>query len=294
MSVAESTVLGGLLLTSTALHDLRSHERRIKIGRLSTIPGRFFAPASASVATAEDCISRGSISPAVETVYASVFAYPSRVERAPQNPWLQRRPSHSRPLYQGVLHRGDGFPRDHGFDGVRLCRAWHSSPSVSDDAPTNSDSNRQCTPAVEYGSTPDGAPRQSSRSVNSPPRVPWPRSTPSPAVTPAPAASPVPMVPTDRDLPEPIGTSILRPPSTPGDTPTALTMSDAFDDIDELQFDDSVRDFRLPTGNENTRLGRHAMPKCPTPLLAGRQLSHPTSCHATLRTSVPSFRTPRI
>ena len=37
--------------------------------------------------------------------------YPSRAARAPQKPWRQRRPSHSRLIYQGVLHRRRPPPR---------------------------------------------------------------------------------------------------------------------------------------------------------------------------------------
>ena len=43
--------------------------------------------------------------------------YPSRATRAPQKPWLQRRPSHSRLIYQGVLHRRRPPPRS----PARLC-----------------------------------------------------------------------------------------------------------------------------------------------------------------------------
>ena len=98
---------------------------------------------------------------------------------------------------------------------------------------------------VDYGFGPGGAPRPSARSVNTPPRVPRPRPTPSTAATSAPAASPVPTVsiPPDRDRAEPIGTPLLRLPSTPGDTPTAPTKLDALDDVDELQFAHSVARF---------------------------------------------------
>ena len=61
----------------------------------------------------------------------------SRAARAPQKPWLQRRPSHSEfsipEFYTGVGPAAT--------TGVRICLAWHSSPSVVDDAPTNTDNN---------------------------------------------------------------------------------------------------------------------------------------------------------
>ena len=50
----------------------------------------------------------------------------------------------------------------------------------------------------------------------------------------------------------------------------------------------------MPTGSESTRLRRCDMPTCATPPSTGRRPSHPTYCRVTLRTSVPSFRTPRI
>ena len=72
----EHAVLGGLPLTSTAFHDFRTHEPRIRIDGLSVSPGRFVARVSASVATTEGCTDRGSISPAADTVFASGFAIP--------------------------------------------------------------------------------------------------------------------------------------------------------------------------------------------------------------------------
>ena len=86
--LAESTVLGGLVprtehaalgglpLTSTAFHDFRTHEPRIRIDGLSASPRRFVARVCASVATTEGCTDRGLISPAADTVFASVFAIP--------------------------------------------------------------------------------------------------------------------------------------------------------------------------------------------------------------------------
>ena len=72
----EHAALGGLPVTSTAFYDFRTHEPRIRIDGLSASPGRFVALVSASVATTEGCTGRGSISPAADTVFASVFAIP--------------------------------------------------------------------------------------------------------------------------------------------------------------------------------------------------------------------------
>ena len=72
----EHAVLGGLTLTSTAFHDFRTHEPRMRINDFSAPPGTFVARVSASLATAEGYTGRGSISPAADTVFASVFAIP--------------------------------------------------------------------------------------------------------------------------------------------------------------------------------------------------------------------------
>ena len=151
--LAESTVLGGLVprtehaalgglpLTSTAFHDFRTHEPRIRIDGLSASPGRFVARVSASVATTEGCTGRGSISPAADTVFASFFCHTHRgwhgLRRSPGCSDAHRTADLSIPEF----FKGDGPRRDHRFDCVRLRHAWHSSPSVVDDAPTNSDNN---------------------------------------------------------------------------------------------------------------------------------------------------------
>ena len=75
----EHAVLGGLPLTSIAIHDFSIQEPRLRIDGLSAPPGRFVAPVSASVATAEGHTGRGSIS-------LPFFPYPSRAARAPQKP----------------------------------------------------------------------------------------------------------------------------------------------------------------------------------------------------------------
>ena len=76
MPRAEHAALGGLPVTSTAFNDFRTHELGTRIDGLSAPPGRFVARVSTSVATTEGCIGRGSISPAADTVFASVFAIP--------------------------------------------------------------------------------------------------------------------------------------------------------------------------------------------------------------------------
>ena len=72
----EHAALGGLPVTSTAFHDFCTHASRARIYGLSASPGTIIARVSASVATTEGCTGRGSISPAADTVFASVFAIP--------------------------------------------------------------------------------------------------------------------------------------------------------------------------------------------------------------------------
>ena len=76
VSRTEHAVLGGLPLTSTAFHDFRTHEPRIRIDGFSASTGRFVARVSASVATTKGCTGRMSTSPAADTVFASVSAIP--------------------------------------------------------------------------------------------------------------------------------------------------------------------------------------------------------------------------
>ena len=134
---------------------------------------------------------------------------------------------------------------------------------------------------------PGGAPRPAARRSKTSPRVSRPRPGPPTAVTPAPAASPVPTVPipSDRDR---VVTPLLRLPPHPGDTPTAPTKLDTRGDVADLQFADSV-----PTGSENSRQSRRAMPRCATSLSAGRRPCHPTFCRATPHASVSPVRTSR-
>ena len=107
----EHVALDGFPLTSTAFQEFRTHEPGARIDGLSASPGRSVVCVSASVATTEGCTGRGSILPAADTVSASILLYPSRAARAPQKPWLQRRPSHSRLIYPGVLYKRRPRPR---------------------------------------------------------------------------------------------------------------------------------------------------------------------------------------
>ena len=115
-------------------------------------------------------------------------------------------------------------------------------------------------PAVDYGFGPGGALRPSSRRVATPPRARRPRPAPPAAATPTladPLARTVPL-PSDHDHAEPMGTLLLRLTPSPGDTPTALTRSDALDDAAELRFADSVARY----SHADWKREQHAEPTC--------------------------------
>ena len=76
MPRTKHAALGGLPQTSTAFDDFPTHEPRTGIDGLSASPGRFVARVSASVSYSKRCTGRGSILPAADTVFASVFAIP--------------------------------------------------------------------------------------------------------------------------------------------------------------------------------------------------------------------------
>ena len=137
----EHAALGGFPLTPTAFHDFRTHEPRIRTDGLPASPGRFVFRDSASVAATEGCTGRGSISPAADTVFSSVFCHTHLRRlghrRSPGRSDVQRTADLSIPEF----FTGGRPRRDYRFDCVRLRHAWHSSPSVVDDATTNSDNN---------------------------------------------------------------------------------------------------------------------------------------------------------
>ena len=168
--------------------------------------------------------------------------YPSRAPRAPQTPWLQRRPSHSRLIYQGSLHRRRPPPRP----PVRLCL---SPPCV----------------ALQPLCRRRRADEQRQRRVMHPRCKLWiqARRGPSAIFQPRynPAANPTAAAgsvrhrdPCSCRLAGPHGATTVRPrprraymgppllrlTPSPGERPTAHTRLDALGDAAELRFADSV------------------------------------------------------
>ena len=161
------TVLGRFPLTSTAFHDFRTHAPRIRIDGLFIPPGRFFARVSASVATAEGCTGRGSISHAADTVFATVFAIPIEGGTGSAEPLAAATPIAQPTPLSRISMQETGFTATTG-----------STVSVSALLGTPAPRRRRCAdeqrqqpvmhPSVDYRFRPGGAPRPSARSVNTP------------------------------------------------------------------------------------------------------------------------------
>ena len=172
--LAESTVLGGLVprtehaalggvpLTATAFHDLRTHEPRIRIDGRFAPPGRFVARVSVSVATTEGCTGRGSISPATDTVFASVSAIPIEGGTGSAEALAA-----ATPIAQPTsLSRSSTQETDSPQPTVRLCPSLPSLALQPFRRRRRADEQRQQPVmhlALEYGFGPGGAPRLSSR-----------------------------------------------------------------------------------------------------------------------------------
>ena len=241
MPRTEYAAFSGLPPTSTAFNDFRPHEPRIKIDGLSASPGRLVARVSASVATTEGCTGRGSISPAADTVFASVFAIPidggtgSADTLAAATPIAQPTYVSRSPLQETAPPRPP----------VRLCPSPpflalqpHRRRRRADEQRQQQVMHSRC----RLGFGLDGAPRPSSRRSTTPSRVPRPRPTPSTAATPALADSPVRTVPlpSDRDHAKSIWELLSFSSRLLLETRRLYTRSDALGNAAELRFADSV------------------------------------------------------
>ena len=315
MPRTKDTALGGLVLhteraaldapplTSTDFHDLRTHGPRIEVDGISASTGTFVARVFASVTTAEGGTGCGSILPAADTVFASGFAVPIEGDKGPsealaaamivaQPTTLSRSSTQETdsdattgPIVSASASLGTAVPSSATPPSDRISTRRHRrTATATGNAP----------PTVEYGFGPGEGAQPFARRAITASQLPRPRPTSSTAVTSAPDATPVHTVtiPSNRSRAEPTGIPLLRLPSTPGDTPTAPTKLDALNGVDELQFVILSRDFRMPTGSENSRLSRRAMTLCATSLSAGRRPGHPTYCRLTSRTNIPPFEGP--
>ena len=254
----EHAALGGLPLTSTAFHDFRTHEPRVRIDGLSASPGRFVASVSASVATTEGCTDRESISPAADTVFASVFAIPTEGGTGSAEALAAATPI-AQPTY---LSRSSTQETAPPRPPVRLC----PSPPCLALQPLRrrrrADEQRQqrvMHPRCRLWIWARRGPRPSFRRGTTPPRVPQSRPAPSAAATPALVDSPVHTVPlpSDRDHAEPIwelhsyGLRLLlvtRRLHIQGRTPSATLLN-----CDSLI---PSRVIHVPIGSESSTLSR--------------------------------------
>ena len=168
--------------------------------------------------------------------------YPSRAARAPQKPWLQRRPSHSRLIYPGVFYRRRPRPQP----PVRLCPFPPCLALQPLRRRRRADEQRQqrvmhprCRLWIRARRGPSAIFRTSYN----------PAASPTAAADPADRRDPCSCrlagphgATTVRPRPRRActGTPLLRLTPSPGDTPTAYTRSDALGDAAELRFADSV------------------------------------------------------
>ena len=299
--LAESTVLGGLVprteyaasgglpLTSAAFHDFRTHEPRIRIDGLSAPPGTFVARVPASIATAESCTGRGSISPAAGTVFASVLPYSLRAAKALAAATPIAQPT---PLSRNSTRETDSAPT---IDSTVSVSSLLGTP-----VPPSSTTRRTATatgiePRCRLWIRARQGPSTICPECQHPPASPMAAADPAPA-TPALADSPVRRVPllSDHDHAKPMGTPLLRLTPSPGDTPTAPTRSDVLGDAAELRFAYSVPHFSHADGKRE----QHVEPTCHATMRyisIGRPsiLCRPTFWRATPRTSVLPSQTSR-
>ena len=258
----ESTVLGGLLLTSADYCDCRTHWPRMKIDDLSAPSGRFVSRVSASVGTVDRCPGREWALLTADIAFASVFTVPTEVgagsAEAPAAAAAVVTPTPSRSPTQGA----DSVETTGTTASAPASPGVPAPPTVKPSPDRISTRTRRCTataagtapPAIDYGFGPVGAPRPSARRVNTPPRVLRPRPAPPTAAAPARAPSSVPTVPipSDRDRTESMETPPLRLTPLLGDTPSAPANLDALGDAAELQFDDSVARYSHPDWERET------------------------------------------
>ena len=186
--------------------------------------------------------------------------YPSRTARAPQKPWLQRRPSHSRLIYPGIFYRRRPRPRP----PVRLC----PSPPCSALQPLRrrrrADEQRQqrvmhprCRLWIRARRGPSAIFQTRYNPVASPTAAadPFNRREPCSCLLASPHGAT-----TVRPRPRRayMGTPLLRLTPSPGDTPTAYTRSDALGNVAELRFVDSVAGYL----HDDWKREQHAEPTC--------------------------------
>ena len=107
----EHAVWSGLSLTSIDFHDFHAHKRRIWIYGLSGRCRRSSLVVLPSSPLPKAVSASGRFRLALTPFSLRFLPYLSRAVRAPQRLWLQRRPSQSRFLFQGVLHRRRTPPR---------------------------------------------------------------------------------------------------------------------------------------------------------------------------------------
>ena len=250
MPPTESKALGGLPLTLAYFCDFRKHGPRMRLDDLPTPSRTFVACVSASTATVNSSPGRGGVPRTADYDFGWVFAVATVANKdsaeAPASPTSVAQPAPSRSSVKGP------DPGEPTAPTAPVC-IWPGSPAPQTMTPF---SNRIFTrarrrsataaskapPTADYGFEPIGVPRPTSTRVTTPPRARRPPPAP-PASAIATLADPparTVSLQSDHDHAEPIRTPLLRLTTSPGDTPSTLTRSDALDDAAELRLADFV------------------------------------------------------
>ena len=301
MPRTENNALGGLPFTLTDFCDFCTHGPRMRFDGLPTPSRRFVVRVSASTATVDSSPGRGRGSRAADYDFASVFAVPTVASEdsaeAPAATSSVAQPTPFRSSVQGtdpVEPTGPTAP----VPTLPGSSAPQTPTPFSDRISTrtrrrSATAAGQAPPAVDYGFGPGGPPRPSSRRVTTLPRARRPRPAP-PAALLLPIHRPARYhfrpTTTTRSLWELLsyGSRLLlvtRRLRLQGRVPSTTLLNCG------SRIPSPV--IRMPIGSANSTQSRRATPRYVTSLSAGLRPCHPTSWHATPRTSVPLSQTSR-
>ena len=292
----ENNALGGRPFTPADVCDFSTHGPCMRLVDLPTPSRRFISRVSASIATVDSCPARGGGSRADDYDFASVLSVPTVANedsaKASAATTSVAQPTPSRSSVQEtdpVEPTGPTAPvsASPGSPAPQMMTPFSDRISTRTRRRAAT-AGGKTPPAVDYSFGPGGGPRPSSRRVTTPPRARRPRPALPAAATPTLAGGPARYhfrpTTTTQSLWELLfhGLRLLlvtRRLHLQGRTPSA-TLLNCGSLIPSL-------DIRMPIGSTNSTQSRRATPRYVTSLSAGHRPCHPTSCHATPRTSVP-------
>ena len=164
-------------------HDFCPHKPRMKIGGISTPPGRFVARVCASIVTAEGCTSRGSNSPAADTVVASVFSMHIEGGTGPAEALAAATTiAHPTPLLRSSTQETDSTATTGSIKSVSALLGTPALPSATTRRRTATAIGN--APPLHIMDSGPAGPLDHLAGVSTPPRVQRPRPIPSTAATP--------------------------------------------------------------------------------------------------------------